>query len=64
MLTTILQFLNLVIPEIGAVVVMIKGQSSTSAVVYLDQADTQFAANQQQVADWLKAHGKTPTPGA
>jgi hypothetical protein len=31
-----------------------------SAVVYLDEADAQFAANQQQIADWLSSKGKTP----
>lgn len=58
----ILQLINLAIPAITNVIVAIKGQTGTSVVVYLDQADAQFAENQKQVADWLAAHGKTAAP--
>ena len=57
----ILQLVNLALPEIGSLIVMIKGKNGgTSAVVYLDEADVQFASNQQQIADWLKAHNLKP----
>ena len=61
MLANILAILNLVLPAIGSIVVAIRGKSGgMSAIVYLDEADAQFAANQQQIADWLSSKGKTP----
>jgi len=61
MLANILAILNLVLPAIGSIVVAIRGKNGgMSAVVYLDEADAQFAANQQQIADWLSSKGKTP----
>ena len=57
----ILQLINLALPAITTLIVAIKGKNGgMSAVVYLDEADAQFAENQQQIADWLKAHGKAP----
>ncbi len=59
--SAILQLINLILPGIANFILMIKGQDgSTSAVVYLDAADTQFVANQKQIQDWLAAHGKAP----
>jgi hypothetical protein len=57
----ILQILNLALPAISTLIVAIRGTGGgMSAIIYLDQADANFAADQQQIADWLKAHGKTP----
>jgi hypothetical protein len=61
MLGNILAILNLVLPAIGSIVVAIKGKNGgMSAIVYLDEADAQFAANQQQIAQWLSEKGKPP----
>ena len=58
-LAAILQILNLALPAASSLIVAIRGaDGSASAIVYLDQADTQFAANQAQITDWLAAHGK------
>ena len=60
-LSMILSLLDTAIPAIGSLVVMIRGTNgTTSAVVYLDQADAQFAANLKQVSDWLAAHPVKP----
>ena len=61
MLAGILQIINLIIPAIGSVIVAIKGANGgMSAIIYLDEADAQFAANQKQIADWLASKGKAP----
>lgn len=60
-IAAILQILNLALPAIGSLIVAIRGSNGgVSAIIYLDQADATFAADQQQVADWLKSHGKPP----
>lgn len=60
-LSAILQILNLALPAVSTLIVAIRGQNGgVSAIVYLDQADANFAANQQQIADWLKEKGKAP----
>lgn len=64
-IAALLQLINVAAPIVANVIVAIKNTNgSTSALVYLDAADAQFAANQQQVSDWLAAHGKTATPAA
>jgi hypothetical protein len=60
-LSAILQILNLALPAVSSLIVAIRGTNgSVSAIVYLDQADASFAADQAQIASWLSAHGKTP----
>lgn len=60
-LAAILELVNVLAPTITNLIVMFKNKDgSTSAIVLLDAADTQLAANQQQVSDWLKAHGAQP----
>jgi len=61
----ILSLVNVLAPSIVNLVMMFKQKDgSTSVIVLLDAADAQNAANQQQVADWLKAHGAQPPAGA
>ena len=58
---SILTLINLVLPTVTNLIVAIKHRDGTqSAVVYLDEADTQFAANQKVIQDWLASKGKTP----
>ena len=64
-LTSILAIVNALAPEIVNVIVAIKNNSGgTSALVYLNEADTDFAANQAQVTQWLAAHNLTPSTPA
>lgn len=68
-LSAILQILNLALPALSSVIVAIKGvDGSGSAIVYLDQADANAAANQVLITDWMTAHGKVaavaPKPAA
>jgi len=57
----ILQLLNLVLPSVANLILIVKNQDgSQAAVVYLDAADAQLAANQKQIQDWLASKGKTP----
>ena len=59
--SAILQLINLILPGVANFILMVRGQDgSTSAVVYLDAADAQFAANQKQIQDWLASKGKAP----
>ena len=54
----ILQLLNVAAPTVANLIVAIKSNTGgVSAIVYLDQADKDFAANQQQVTDWLSSKG-------
>ncbi len=58
-LAALLQILNIAAPIVANVIVAIRNNNgATSAIVYLDAADADFAANQKQVSDWLAAHGK------
>ena len=62
-IAAILQLITAAEPGVISLITMIRGQNgSTTAVVYLDEADTQFAANQKQIADWFSSKGKTPPP--
>lgn len=58
-----LAILNLAIPNIVNLVLAIKNSKTGTATVtvILDEADAQFATNQQQVAAWFAAHpAQTP----
>lgn len=62
---SILALLNLAIPNIVNLVLAIKNSKTGTATVtvILDEADAQFATNQQQVAAWFAAHpSQTPPP--
>jgi hypothetical protein len=60
-LAAALQLISLAEPAIASVIMLIRGSGgTTTAIVYLDSADAQFAADQKQVQDWLAAHGKAP----
>ena len=53
----IVNLLNAAVPGIASMIQIMKNQDGTvSLTVSLDQADQQFDANLQQVADWFKAH--------
>lgn len=53
----LLQLFTLAEPAIGSLIVLIRHKDGTlSATAILDEADTQFAANQKQIGDWLSAH--------
>jgi hypothetical protein len=63
----ILQLLNIAIPNIVSVITVIRNANGTnSAIFYLDQADSQFAQNQQDLGAWLAAHpfAQTTAPKA
>ena len=63
-LQLILGLANIAIPAISNVIVAIRDQAGgVSAMIYLDQADAQFSANQKAVSEWLTSHGKTVAPG-
>jgi hypothetical protein len=53
----IAQLLNTATPGIVEIVLLIKKQDGTIAIVpLLDQADSKFTANMQQAAKWLEEH--------
>lgn len=57
----ILALLNVLLPAGAQVLTMILHKDgTTTAVVYLDEADAAFAANQKQIQDWFASKGKTP----
>lgn len=57
----ILGILNIAIPEVAQLITIIRHKDGTqTAVVYLDEADANFNANQKQIADWFASKGKTP----
>ena len=60
-LAAALQLINLAEPAIASVIMLIRGaHGGTTAIVYLDSADAQFAANQTEIQAWLAAKGKAP----
>ena len=61
---SILALINLALPNVVNLVLAIRHKDGSATVtVILNEADAQFATNQQQVADWFKAHpGLTPPP--
>ncbi len=60
-LAAALQLISLAEPAIASVIMLIKGSSGgMTAIIYLDQADARFAANQAQIQDWLASKGKAP----
>jgi hypothetical protein len=65
-IASILGLISIAEPLIANLIVFIKGQAGQpmTAVVYLDQADAQFAANMQQIGDWMAAHGKVAATGS
>jgi hypothetical protein len=55
--------LNIVLPLATNVITMlVHKDGTTTAIVYLDEADTQIAANQKQITDWFAAKGRTLPP--
>ena len=61
-IAAILELINAAAPGVISLVAMIRHKDGTmTAVAYLDEADTQFAANQKQIADWFASKGK-PVP--
>ncbi len=63
-IAAILQLITALEPGIVNTIVAIrnKANGSIDVLAVLDSADTQLAANQQQIAAWMSAHGKAPTP--
>ena len=63
---SILALLNLAIPNVVNLVLAIKDSKTGTATVtvILDEADSQFAANQAQVAAWFQAHPGLNPPAA
>jgi len=56
----VLTLLNLLIPAGANIITLIFHKDGTkTAVMYLDEADAQFAANQKQIADWVASHKST-----
>jgi hypothetical protein len=63
LIQTILSIINIAEPGVAQLITMIRHKDGTqTAVFYLDEADTNFSANQKQIADWFASKGKTPPP--
>jgi len=61
--TGAVSLINLLLPTVTNIITMIVHKDgTTTAVVYLDEADTQLAANQKQIADWFAAKGRALPP--
>ena len=53
----IAQIFNQVTPGIAEIILLVKKQDGSIAVMpMLDQADSAFDANLKQASEWLKAH--------
>ena len=55
----IAQILNAAAPSIAEIILLVKKEDGTIAILpLLDQADEKFKANLDQAAKWLEAHPK------